>query len=870
MGVARRRSFAWLTLIFVACLAHRAHAQQTVYEVSAVLLKDPLRVRVEARINFEVADDRPVSFWLYAARTLVAPSNLDDRNWRWIFPGNRSLSSIHWLKEELDGRSASFDRVRDDLSARGLELRPSSPLAPGRHSARFAYEIEIPERFGRFGVAGNRISLTGPWYPLLVDGGALVETASHTLRVVADAPIVVGDHPAISGDYTKVRGLFAPVTIDEDLVRQPERVRGHPVVLYSSGKLEDPPQWAGSQRIPTRQLLLETLTDALETARFFKLEVPASTSITLVPSRAELAANAPGQVLISDRVFELFPLEDFRAFHRRAIARAVFRDWFMRGARGTQDTYLEADMRAVALGELDRIRRDKKAKTPRELLEWAAFNPAVDSLLHARQVPFVNEYFGVVDDSDPFRSAPWFAFASLSSGKRVFEMARSALDAETFAALRTALVQVDRPVEEVFAAQGVSPSRLQDWIDAGKTQVNYRIAAVRQDGTDTIVQIEREGDVRREPVTVLLEDGEGKLHRAQWDGQGQTGEVRFEGVREVNDAVLDPGGRLVQSSEVAGGHPRGDDATTHPWRPPLLRAFGLNLLVSEDDFSGFIDFAMRRRYNLEEAFTFTASHSPAGTAGAIRYVRGFGPKLHGNARSASASVGVQFDHLSAGFAADEGSGYRPSVLAGVGTSTYRFIFDPRDGYSLGASGRFGIAFLENGDARPSASLGARGTIGISPELRHLTLLVGSVGVAINPQLAAEFQGVGGRFGLRGYETSELLGRAKVYGVVEHRYTALTDLSWNVLHLVWIREVQLAAFAGAGLVIAPREGGAIRAAAEVGAGIRFHFEYGGVQPGVVSLDWALPLIRDPNGTGSDGIPGAARPPIGFYLSFDQYF
>lgn len=862
-----------LTFFAVVLLCANAFADDPRYRVDAKLLHNPTRIRVETRISFEVGPSAKLSdhtFWFYPGRTLRKPENLDDRNWRWVYPGNLSLASLDWQTLELDGKPTEFRHHRKNLAARGIELEPLAPLSAGPHSARFVFELVLADRFGRIGQVGDRISLTGPWYPLATRRGQLPENATHDVRFLSSEPILIGSQPTISGDRMSVRGLFAPVTIDADLSRRATSVRGHSVVVHSSGTLDDPPDWAGTHRIPTHALLMETVEDALDTARFFGLKVPRATTITLVPSRSELAATAPGLVLISDRVFELFPLEDFRAFHRRAIKRALFRSWFMRGALGKRVPYLEADLRAAALAELEQIRHDQKTKTPRELLEWASFNPAVDSLLHARQVPFVNEYFGVVDDTDPFRDPPQYAFDPHSSGKRIFEMARDALPRATFAQLRAALVDDVRQLGELIDNAQIEREQFAGWVDAGRTEVNYRIARVRQTGNDTVVHIERQGDHRIEPVTVVLEDDAGTVHTKVWSGEQQRGAVIFEGVRGVDDVVLDPYGRLVQSPAVAGGHPRGDDATTHPWRAPLLRAFGLNLLVSEDDFSGFIDFAMRRRFNLEEAFTFTASHSPAGTGGQVRYVHGFGPKLHGNARSASASVGVEFDHLASGFADDEGSAYRPSILAGVGTSTYRFIFDPRDGYSLGLSGRFGMSFLEDGAVRPSASLGGRASIGLSADLRHLTLLVGSVGVSINPQLAAEFQGVGGRFGLRGYETSELLGRAKSYVVAEHRFTLLTDLSWNVLHLVWVREVQLAGFAGAGLVIAPREGGALRAAAEVGGGLRFHFEYGGVQPGVLSLDWAVPLIRDLNGTGSDGIPGAARPPVAFYLSFDQYF
>src|SRR5690606_36985023 len=51
---------------------------------------------------------------------------------------------------------------------------------------------------------------------------------------------------------------------------------------------------------------------------------PAALSVLVVPSRAELAALAPGVLLLSDRAFHVTPLRQARAFHDRAVRRALF------------------------------------------------------------------------------------------------------------------------------------------------------------------------------------------------------------------------------------------------------------------------------------------------------------------------------------------------------------------------------------------------------------------------------------------------------------------------------------------------------------------------------------------------------------------
>ena len=124
--------------------------------------------------------------------------------------------------------------------------------------------------------------------------------------------------------------------------------------------------------------------------------------------------------------------------------------------------------------------------------------------------------------------------------------------------------------------------------------------------------------------------------------------------------------------------------------------------------------------------------------------------------------------------------------------------------------------------------------------------------------------------LRGFESDELLGRGALYAVAEHRWTAVRDLAWNVAHLVWVRELQLAAFAGAGVVFDTPGDETIDGGVEVGGGIRIHYEYGGVQPGMLGVDVGMPISRQDARVLQDGVLVRTRAPVGFYVSFDQYF
>jgi hypothetical protein len=197
----------------------------------------------------------------------------------------------------------------------------------------------------------------------------------------------------------------------------------------------------------------------------------------------------------------------------------------------------------------------------------------------------------------------------------------------------------------------------------------------------------------------------------------------------------------------------------------------------------------------------------------------------------------------------------------------------------------GIAFRDDGTLGLTARGGVRGGAVFPLGLVNAIAFVVGAGFTAGDALSSEMQSLGGSTGLRGFESGELLGRGVVYGVVEHRWTAFTDLAMNIAHLVWVREIQIALFAGAGVVfdrdipnwavVGVGPGGelipAVRhddalGAADVGVGVRVHYEYGGVQPGVISLDLGYPLTRALTARPGDPV----RNPVGFYVGFDQYF
>ena len=875
-------------------------AEPMSYVVRARVVTRDAHVRGTAHVQVQVAEgERELRFWLLADRVAVRPSVLDQINARWLFPGEVDLGGMDVGTITLNGqRSEGRLENHPAGSARGRDFSGSDlvvPIAPGPArvvDVEIDFTIRVPNRFGRLGAVDDRLTLTAPWYPLLVGtSDAWRYRVPHRIVIAADeaCDLLIGGEVVRPAEEHTVLGAFAPVLVAPSLQRWQRVAGGRSFDVVAPYRLYRPSRddAEGLERLEDvlaidRIALIErAVEDAVRTLRRLHLAEYSRTPLTVafVPSRTELAASAPGVVLVSDRIFEIFPIDLTREFQLRGLRRAFFRAMLaplVDEVEAPVDRSWSEDLRAAFLTDVDLARRHGEAQTPRELIGFAAFHPSVDQLLYAPQIAFVGAYFGTVSDLDPYRDSPDAARRPVASGRRILESARDALTPDAFERFSEALASRETTIRDALeAADPHVAERLGGWLSSASREVNYRLGTIRSDrlvdgGYRHRVEVLREGDPGREPVEVRFEDTDGGSAVVVWDSEGPRGEVTWESEAELDDVEIDPRGRLVQSARVADGHPRGDDATSHPFRPPLLRAFGLNVLVSEGQVTGFADFALRRRYDLEHTWATLLRVSTAAYSGSIRYIQGVGPKRTTNARIGFLSGGLGVARLRSDFAEEVEGGWRLSAFGSAGFDTRFYRQDPRSGESLVASGRLGPVFRDDGGVRLSGALGLRGSYTLGLGLKNALVFVGNIGWTFGEALPGENQALGGRFALRGFETTELVGRVGAFGVVEHRWTAVSDLEWNLLHLAWLRELQLAAFVGGGVMMNSIRDGATVGAAEIGVGLRLHFEYGGVQPGVFAVDVALPLTRGQNTVGSDGVRGADRLPLGLHASFDQYF
>ncbi len=887
-------------LVFLAAsatVAGSAKAAEPVrYDVRAEVADDTLTITTEVRVRAE--GESSLRFWLYADRLADPPEAMDDLSAQWVYPREIDRASVVVDSVSIDGAPVEWEQRRPTADAKrdragsDVVLRSDAPLT-GESTVTLVTHQRLPERFGRLGRTPGRIALLGPWYPLLVEDHLWAFAVPHRVAIAFD-----DDRKVTSGIGMRERDgawrgegrvpYVALVAMDERYVAS-ESLRGpggstfrlHVIAPYSLYRSPPPSAepTAGLRdlaRIDVTERVAGVVQGALRTLAMAGIEPARRTlRVVLSPSRTELAATAPGLVLISDRIYELFPYDDLTALHDRVLARVVFRS-LLEPVIGPREPLADrdwaVDLRAVLLTDLDTLRRSGELQTARDLIDWAGFHPSIDQLLYAPQIAFVDTYFGTVAEPERFGEDPVRSRRPRARGRRILEHGRDRLEADAFRRLAGRLLRSERRARELLGTAGIDEETLELWLRSPGLEVNYRLGAIRSeprgDAWTHHVEVVREGADRPEPVTVRVIDEDGNVANGTWEGTGDRGTVVIETPAERSQVLVDPNRRLPQSAAVAEGHPHADDAEVLPFRPPILQALNLAASGTEGNIIGLVDFVVRRQYDLERTWGMRLSTGPRATGGMLRYTQLFGRKRDGNNRIGAASLGLTFDRLHGGFGDTGEGGWRTGILLSAGYSTLRYFLDPHRGSRLVGALRYGFVARDDGTYTHTLAPSLRGNVTLPIGLRNVLTLVADVSWVFGDPLPSERPGLGGRFLLRGYQSDELIGEGRAFVVAEHRFTPTvwSDLDIDLFHLAWIRRIQLAVFAGAGLVYGSDgsdDTDPLRFGAEVGGGIRLHFEWAGVQPGVLALDVARPLVRSAEAS-------AVRAPVTFIFGFEQYF
>jgi hypothetical protein len=886
-----------LTAVVAALCIATTSASAAKTDVEAWIDVDRRAISGSARFVFENPTADPIDrayVWLHANRFAERPDGLTDVNFHWVYPDRFEPGWTRITRVSAGVRELRAAAAPHGVTGEGtlVEIALPAPLAPGATQIlRVDFQTLLPERYGAFGCVHGGCVIAGGFHPLL----ATIDEAGWDLA----APPLRGElevrltsrRPSDVRIVSPARSTHATVVVAPELH---ETLREHAGVTLRWISRDAPPPApdAAEQIFPYVEedygaMALDAAAEAVDLLGVVGAPVAPGTTITLVeaPLRMELAEAHPGAVLVSDRLFRLFPVEKFRKFHERELVRAIYAS--IVGDRLAHLPARERDPAAEAaaswLLELYTLKEWRKDELARDLLKPVSFVPQIDQLLYAPQIAFADAYFGAVADLDRFRVDVRRFMHERPRGHQHLGKLRDLLDARSFAeTMRLVLVE---GVSLREAGERASGKKLgwffRQWGRA-HPKVNYSLGPRRRDHEGTrwkhTIVVRKDSPPGEtppvEPVEVRVHDGAGRRHDLVWDGRGDEGEVSFvSDVSTVTSVEIDPRRRLHESGRSASSDDPRFDNRDPPRFKFLYNGFGALLNFSDLSLGLLWDFSFRRVHDTRNDLRLTIFSSRGVTiGGSIGYSRHFGRAVTPIRRAASVGATLRLSRLDGDFT-DSEDATRLSLSVGVGTDDRLYLFHPLSvrGASIGASASV-TRFDGSGDLRRTGSIAGDLTRIFTPVEGH-TIVANLEGALVFGDIVSRSQllGAGGPGGLRGYLADELFGRARVLGHLEWRGAIRSDLDVNVGHWIVVRGIGAALFVDGGAISSCDAVGDLLDAdnlyANVGFGVRTFYDNLGVQQGMMALDFAIPLVLRPRECLDRGAEMRLdRPPLMLYLTF----
>lgn len=870
------------------------------YELTVRIDVDRRSLTGQARIRFANDSAGPLTqvlLWLYPDRFAVRPAALNDYNRYWIYPYRYNPASLTVDAARLAGQPVAF--TLQDHSQAGprtlLQVTLPQALPPGATAELdLDYRLHLPDRYGAFGCFRHACVLGGGFYPMLpllgsagFDLSAPPARADFTLALTTPARsdvIVQGDFLPLGAGETRraavANARALTVTVQRPAYRTESLThRGVRVLYHVTGPLPVPtppsfvvPYWPADR--PSR--VLATARAALDLLAELGLPLPTGQVFHLLEGalRTEVALALPGAVLVSDRIFDLFPLGSLLAAHEKALARAFFTEYAERLLAGRERPHDEGWAPEVAASFLmDRYaRHDGQGSVGKDVAK-VGFLPEADKILYAPQVPFATTYFYTLADPDPLRDGLTQFNNDWPRGRLLYAKLLDLLGDKALEQLvRQQLAGV--PVRD--AAEAVYGGPLgwffAQWLGA-YPKVDYRIRDLRRSRQGDRYQVELVVDKRGpqlpiEPVEVQVRDARGQTQSQLWDGRGAEHRYRFTSARPIRLVLLDPRGRLVEDLPGSGEDLKFGERLPARWKALLGNieaAFGAG------NVNLGVDMNLSRVRDVRNSLRLGVLHNQLNTfAVSGQYTRWFGPKITPARLGWSVSAGLQAARVpSLGQTGGENlPGEALTFSANLGWDDRLYIWEPLRARTLNLGLSYTMTILDSAAvfSRGNATAAWESIVPLADGHGLALLLSGAVTFG-NIATAQQLVSTGGPAALRGFALGDLLGRLSVIGRAEYRHVFTRALNANVISSYYLRGITGALFAEAGLTSACQSYTVDHKspAADVGYTLNFIGEWFGLSPNQFGVGLAVPLVR-PQRDCFGMAAGAGGSPVVFVLNF----
>jgi hypothetical protein len=612
------------------------------------------------------------------------------------------------------------------------------------------------------------------------------------------------------------------------------------------------------------------------------------------PLRNELVAVHGQVVLVSDRLFEIFPLERVRKYHRLELVRAVIAaalDGPLRRVEPDPDVDLSKDVIAAYLADNFALGRFRRLEFARDLLRPLAFLPAVDQLIYAPLVASSSSYFGDADERDLLRDDVRRFSHRRPGGRFVYAKLLDLLGGAGVAQVARMVVGERIPLRQAAARVFGAPLGWfwTQWLSGPPPQVNYRIASIQRTplapaGVHVAIDVDRQGADLVEPVEVRVVDRDEVAHELVWRDRGSHHRFELDLPAGLSSVEVDPRHRLTESAIGTldpADDPLFDNRDPKRWRF-IYSGFGALLDLSALQASFAAAVTLKPQHDLRNAFDLLVSHTAAIDAGvSASYERRFGRQADTNRLTSGAGVGISVARPNPTFGVAAGAppepGWRLSGDLLFEDDDRDYFVDPWRAIGVEADVGYTLTALENGE-RFSQLFGGAEFLRLF-ELRPghvLALDLQGGGTLGDIRKRSQLFHLGGATGLRGYGVSELLGRSRGVARVELRDRYVSDLDWNIAHFTSVRGFGGNLFVEAGAISSCDDFsfGKSDFFYDVGYSFRVLHDAFGVYQQLLSIDLAIPLNRHDRvclgqhslGSPRDGQMSIRRPPFVIQVSF----
>ena len=646
-----------------------------------------------------------IYLWRYPERLATRSKKLNDYNFYWVYPRSFNPGELRTGPVTVGGQAANVEVLDHPRAGPRTLLRvtPVRPIAAGQRAVLdLDMQVKVPTRYGTFGCVHSLCTLAGGFYPMLPpddeSGQALLSApparADYRVTVgvsrVSDVVVDGALHAVERGGRVTVAladARAAVVMVGKPRFRQIEAEhRGQKIIYLTSDVKGIPPK--EDQLLPYQPTdrswrVIEAAKGALDLLAEIGLPMEPGRTLRFVEGeeRMELALPLGGFTLLSNQIFDIFPLVRFLKFHEFQLVRAIYDNWAderIAARERPEDVGWAPDVAASYLVDLYTLRSYRKEEFARQILSWAGFIPAIDRILYAPQIQFASAYFYTLEDPDPLRDGLREFAHDRPRGKTVYSKLRDLVGEKGVDAVARRQILDGEPLRQ--AAEAVRGETL-DWFFkqwlGPYPPVDYRFVEVASrahaGGVTVTAVVEKRGEHPPvEPVEVAAVDKKGNRRvEVPWTGRGAVTRTcsscllapldsdRDQSARPVGRKSSCPNQTTICASTIGG---RGRWKFIYNNFGGLVRVFptlGIDLSL---------DFSLAPILDLKNAMRFIIYHSDATQIGVTgEYTRSFGRKITEGRLSSAFSTALTAARIDPSFGQAVGtSGPHPGTQIALG------------------------------------------------------------------------------------------------------------------------------------------------------------------------------------------------------------